>query len=220
MKVAAISDTHNHKLSSILKDKTADLLVIAGDVLGHGGMDEWGRFLRMIPEIRGQFKHVVYTPGNHDIYVQYNESLCQVDLDKLGVTLLIDDLVTIDNKLIYGSPWTPRFGGWAYMLEENEIKAKWDKVPAGLDLLITHGPPFGILDMTDGRYSLDKKGIHVGCKHLRNLVSDLGIAPRHHVTGHIHHAHGMMMSSRTRFYNVAICDEEYQPTQPVTEFEI
>ena len=40
----------------------------------------------------------------------------------------------------------------------------WDIMPKNIDILVTHQPPFGILDrIKNGNYS-------VGSKHLRNAV--------------------------------------------------
>jgi hypothetical protein len=39
----------------------------------------------------------------------------------------------------------------------------WDKIPADTDVLITHGPPYGILDLT---YDDEK----VGCEELMKVI--------------------------------------------------
>ena len=45
---------------------------------------------------------------------------------------------------VYGSPWQPWFGGWAFNLERGpDIAAKWALIPDDTDVLLTHGPPAG-----------------------------------------------------------------------------
>ncbi|MCK4490026.1 MAG: hypothetical protein KAU23_07180 [Anaerolineales bacterium] len=51
----------------------------------------------------------------------------------------------IDGTKFYGSPWQPWFYDWAFNLQRGpEIRSKWELIPEGIDILITHGPPYGI----------------------------------------------------------------------------
>src|SRR5262249_28918150 len=95
---------------------------------------------------------------------------------------------------IYGSPWTPLFCDWAFMLPDADLASKWDKIPSGLDVLITHGPPFGILDWTNRKE-------HAGSATLINRVHE--VKPRLHVFGHIHEAAGRTESNGTTFLNAS-----------------
>ena len=90
-----------------------------------------------------------------------------------------------------------------------EIGAKWKLVPPGIDVLITHGPPFGILDKFDGR--------RIGCRNLRAEMKR--IRPFLHIFGHVHESYGFYHDSQLgiNYFNVAICDERYRPTRPPTE---
>jgi Icc-related predicted phosphoesterase len=65
-----------------------------------------------------------------------------------------------------------------------------------VDILITHGPPRGILDCSPGAAE------HAGCLELSNVVTHLG--PKLHVFGHIHGAHWIVSSERTLFVNAAL----------------
>jgi Icc-related predicted phosphoesterase len=76
-----------------------------------------------------------------------------------------------------------------------EIKAYWDKIPADVDVLITHGPPYGILDKTLFQ-------MHVGCEELRNAVQER-IQPKIHAFGHIHEAYGQVKEGNTLFINAS-----------------
>jgi Icc-related predicted phosphoesterase len=57
------------------------------------------------------------------------------------------------------------------------LKVYWDNIPENLDILITHGPPFGIFDRT-------AKKVNAGCKYL--LAKIQKVKPKIHIFGHIH----------------------------------
>ena len=69
----------------------------------------------------------------------------------------------------------------------------------GVDVLITHAPPYGILDR-DG-------SIHYGSNELLSRVT--AVRPRIHLFGHIHKANGLEESGGTVFSNAAIMNEHY-----------
>lgn len=83
--------------------------------------------------------------------------------------------------------------------------------PAGLDILITHGPPYGVLDVTP-------RGDLAGCEELRKKVDE--VLPRVHIFGHIHHGYGILDKGPVKFVNASTCDEEYFPSNPPIIFDI
>jgi len=91
----------------------------------------------------------------------------------------------------YGSPWQPWFYDWAFNLERGaEIRAKWDLIPEVIDVLITHGPPFGIGDLT-------ARGDKAGCQDLLEVLER--IKPRVHIFGHIHEGYGITSNGTNTF---------------------
>jgi hypothetical protein len=118
-----------------------------------------------------------------------------------------------DNVRIYGSPWQPEFYDWAFNLPRNgeEMKAKWDAIPDNTDILITHGPPYGYLDIPGGQ------SIRVGCELLRHRVDE--IRPKIHVFGHIHGSHGYYYNGHTHFFNASVLNEQYLYTNEPFTFE-
>lgn len=102
--------------------------------------------------------------------------------------------INIEGVKIFASPFTPYYCGSAFQYRQQHEKAIWDVIPSGLDILVTHGPPFGILD-------LNSEGVHAGSEYLRKI--SLGRAPKYHVFGHIHEAVGMDKLSGIMFLNVA-----------------
>ncbi|MDZ4834566.1 MAG: metallophosphatase domain-containing protein [Candidatus Melainabacteria bacterium] len=208
MRIVAISDTHNHEVDL----PTGDLLIVAGDVSGTGTFSQLTRFNTYLEKQAPKFKHKpLVIAGNHDFLFQKDRAAAE-SLLSAGV-YIEDELSIIDGFKIYGSPWTPTFYDWAFMEDRGEpIRKYWDLIPEGLDLLVTHGPPLGILDFC---------GQNVGCADLLAVVTkELAAPPRFHIFGHIHEGHGEFVTEKTKFYNVSICDVNYHPTNPVTIIDL
>ncbi len=217
VKIAAISDLHlTTPLWDVLKGIRADILVMAGDMLNSGSQMDWIRFINQLGQIREQFSGVCYSPGNHDWYTQEFTSLCRSNLEQLNVHLLINEGIEMEGLKIWGSPVTPTFGHWAWMKDRGDpTREVWDQIPEGLDLLVTHGPSFGILD------ELEWNGEHVGCEELRAKLDSMDSPPLCHASGHIHSSYGSKVwenqkGKTIRSFNVSICNEQYSPTNPVT----
>ncbi|MCG2781459.1 MAG: hypothetical protein L6264_10980 [Weeksellaceae bacterium] len=83
----------------------------------------------------------------------------------------------------------------------------WNKIPDDIDILVTHSPPYGILDEVD-------PGVHVGCEELLEKVNL--IQPKYHLYGHIHENYGIKHTEVTTFINGSLLDEHYKmKNQPV-----
>ena len=245
MKVAAVSDMHGMLEYYLKRNKPpeADILILGGDIAPNVyGPDadarnqvEWLRrdlapLLKSLP-----FKHVVVIAGNHDwaFYVKETAKAARaaledagihylqdemIELEDAGIHYLQDEMIELEGKKIYGSPWTPWFYEWAFMFPRSDpVKGHpaagraWAKIPAGLDVLVTHGPPQDILDLAP-------RGDHPGCPLLRKRVEQ--VKPKLHLFGHIHGGYGRTEIDGTTFGNVALCDEAYEPVQPIQVFEV
>jgi Icc-related predicted phosphoesterase len=113
---------------------------------------------------------------------------------------LEDDEVTIDGVRFYGSPWTPVFFDWAFMKKRGaDIAEVWKKIPQGLDVLITHGPPQGILDDAASYRGGGGEPSHAGCADLRARVRF--VKPKLHFFGHIHMQQGVFEEDGIRYVN-------------------
>lgn len=209
MKIVAISDIHNRTPEL----PEGDLLVVAGDLTSHGSQEELSEINHYLMEESYRFKHKpVVIAGNHDRFLE-KDSASAADVLSACIYLQ-DELLEIDGIRIWGSPWTPQFMNWSFMKERGkDIKTAWDKIPEGIDLLITHGPPESILDLCPSG--------NVGCEELRiTLTERLKSPPAVHVFGHIHESYGEFVLGRTRYYNVSICDGRYRPNNAPTLIEI
>lgn len=125
---------------------------------------------------------------------------------------LQDDFVNIQDIKFYGSPWQPYFLNWAFNLARgNEIKEKWKLIPKDTDILITHGPAFGVLDKV-------VTGESVGCEELKKIIDK--IHPRYHLFGHIHEGYGVCEVNGVRYINASINTERYKPVNDPICFKI
>ena len=219
MKVVATSDCHGRLARAELPP--GDVLVLAGDILDNesGEPDEDAELQeKRLPELDAflailPYKHILLIAGNHD-WVFEKRPGSQKKLPH--ATYLQDDSVEIEGVKFHGSPWQPLFLNWAFNLPRGgpELLERWKQIPSDTDVLITHGPPHGILDEVPWR----KPPLHVGCELLRERVDVL--RPKVHVFGHIHDSYGRLEQDGTLFLNVALCTDAMAPVQPPQVFEV
>lgn len=160
MKIVAISDLHGRTP----KLESGDVLVIAGDSLARGKMQELMNFENWLSIIKHKYGNIIVIPGNHDWVMESDPTLSKEILK--SATLLINEEVIINGVKFYGSPTTPMFRNWAFMQYEEDRKCTWDKIPTDVDVLITHGPVKGILDKC-------ADGTRAGCEILRDKIGRL-----------------------------------------------
>lgn len=195
MRLVCISDTHG--LESLLPPlPEGDVLVVAGDFTGNGSSQDIRFFSQWLK--KQTFKHKVVIAGNHDTLFEYDPFTARAMLK--NCTYLEDSGVTIKGIHFYGTPWQPVFMDWAFNLPKGEsLQEKWDMIPQNTDVLITHCPPFGILDIS--HFS----NTHAGDEDLLQREKD--IKPKVHIFGHIHEGYGQTKQDGAVFINASICDE-------------
>lgn len=212
MRIVAISDTHNrHKQIEI---PPCDILISAGDWSFQGMHSETESFAKWLN--KQEAGYIVVVPGNHERTFEkmLPESRKWITDNCPAAHLLIDESVVIEGFKIHGSPVQPWFHNWAWNRERGpDIKKHWDMIPDDTNVLITHGPPAGILDIV---YQVD--GVtpreRVGCHDLYEKVMSLKDL-KHHIFGHIHCSYGHQEHNGKHFWNAAICDEMYAPSNPI-----
>ncbi|HHD56899.1 MAG TPA: metallophosphoesterase, partial [Desulfobulbaceae bacterium] len=189
MKIAAFSDSHT--LHEQVEIPGAEVLIFAGDMNNcrdQQDVTEFNTFLGSLTH-----KHKIVVAGNHD-YLLAEDSRQAKELLNEAVYLQ-DEMVVINGVSIYGSPWQPSFNDRAcdaFALPRGiHLQEKWRMIPAGVDILVTHAPPAGIMDM-DGPVS------H-GCFDLAEALKS--VQPRFHVFGHIHSEHGVIRHAETTYIN-------------------
>jgi Icc-related predicted phosphoesterase len=216
VKLVLISDTHQrHKYIRLPK---GDVLVHAGDFCSHGNYEEVKSFGEWLYGL--DFDHIVFIAGNHDMTFEFNRkrSLSLIPKNTAGggkIHYLQDSYVVLDGVKFYGSPWQPKFYNWAFNLKKDgeEIKSKWEKIPSDTDVLVTHCPPYEILDR------VTFKNENIGCEQLFKRVLD--IKPSLHVFGHCHAGYGMNhhLLDKTVFVNASIVNDWHHIEHSPVEFE-
>ena len=212
-KITFISDTHTKHRHLTNDLPGGDILIHCGDISSRGYKNEIENFLGWFDNIKG-YEHKIFIAGNHDFGFQDNPKEC-VELLKNypSITYLEDNSIIIDGIKIYGSPWQPRFHNWAFNVDRGwDIAQKWEKIPQDTDILITHGPLLGILDITN----ISER---VGCEDLYKRVME--IKPKVHAFGHIHSSYGMKEIDGMTFINASNLGEDYlYQNDPITlDFE-
>jgi len=177
MKLVCISDTHGSHDELVIPN--GDVLIHCGDYSPTGDFKDMCRFNEWLGTLPHAHKLVV--SGNHDWYAEKAGNYVVKKLFS-NATYLENEEIEIGGYKFWGSPITPEFMNWSFMRKRgNEIAGVWEQIPDNIDVLITHGPPYKILDETP-------RHEHVGCWDL--LYHSKRVKPKIHVFGHIHHGYG------------------------------
>lgn len=183
MRIWHISDTHTyHRLLEVPTD--IDMVIFSGDCSNPRdpysnevevrGFIDWYRTLK-IP-------YKIFVAGNHDTSIE-KRLVTKEDFKRHDIIYLENEDVTIEGIKIFGSPYTPTFGyGWAFNKDRNKLERIWRNIiDKDVDIVINHGPPKGILDLsTDRNGNIER----CGDKSLLNRVKEVN--PKLCLFGHIH----------------------------------
>jgi len=185
-----LSDTH--QLHRELEIPDGDVLIHAGDFTLFSkslqAIDDFNAWLGKLPH-----RHKIVVPGNHEFFLEEDRRRCSL---LSHARVLINEGIEIEGLRIWGSPVTPLYGGAFGMSSAADRMRLYAGIPEDVDVLVTHGPPHGILDR--GRES----EMHSGCAELRNAV--LRTRPKLHVFGHVHGGYGVLRGEHTMFVNAAL----------------
>jgi predicted phosphodiesterase len=231
VRIVCISDTHL-QWKPVDQIPEGDVLIHAGDLTMTGSYLEVVRACATLSRFPHPRKLLI--AGNHDALFQTRPGDAKVAVGD-AITYLEDSGVEIGGLRFWGSPWTPRYYDWSFQLERKRPESErpfllrdrgqvmaldasgrptlrwaedhWKQIPQDTDVLITHGPPYGILDKA-GYDLASKTDLHVGDEALLDVVKQ--IRPRVHVFGHIHSSPGQVEQDGTIFVNATMCDESYR----------
>ena len=147
--------------------------------------------------------------GNHEVAMERGPKRkeCLKFFDDAGINYLQDSGIEINGIKFYGSPVTPTFFNWEYNRNRGpDIKHHWDMIPDDTNVLITHGPAYGILDSVRESFRGPQ-----GCQDLKNRINQLSNL-KAHIFGHMHHnGHQALNINGIQFINAAICTDDYSP---------
>lgn len=216
MRVIILSDTH--LMHSQVKVPDGDLLIHCGDYTNKGSNSDTLDFLNWFSAHNHSYK--VWINGNHELgHDKGPMRQSKIDLYKSftdknkNLFYLEHSSIMIDGFKIFGSPFTPFFYNWAYNVARGaEIASKWADIPDDTNILVTHGPVYGILDLVKDNFHNSGRDLHQGCEELLKRVNQLKQL-KLHAGGHLHLQGGQTkVVNGITFVNAAICTEDYQPT--------
>lgn len=177
-----ISDTHTYHNLLTIPDNI-DIVIFSGDCSNpkdpYNNEPEVRTFIEWFSKL--YIKHKIFIAGNHDTSIE-KKLVTKKDIEDNNIIYLENDHVTIENIKIFGSPYTPQFGQWAFMKHRTKLERLWrNAIDNDTDIIVVHGPPKGVLD-----YSFDRNGNLERCgdKSLMNKVFE--VKPSLMLFGHIH----------------------------------
>jgi len=176
-KVVCISDTHSDHLRLKNLPEEADIIIHSGDCTHEGKLSEYVLFIEWFSSL--PYKHKVLVPGNHDFLCEQMPIWSRDLAKEKGVHYLLDSGIELEGFKIWGSPWTPYCGNWAFSPRDSvKLIVAFNNIPLDTNILVTHGPPKGTFDN------------NYGSEHLMSAISHLKEL-KLHCFGHIHEGYGI-----------------------------
>ena len=210
MKLLLLSDTHGQ--NDVLKTLPAtDVLIHCGDSTRYGSRDNLREFAEIFGDCDAPVKILI--AGNHDACFAKHPIEARQIVAERGITYLQDDWVAIEGIKFWGIPWTPIFLDWYFMANEEKRIEKWGLIPDDVDVIISHGPPYGVLDQL-----LRGGGKRVGSVEHRNRV--FSIQPTLNVFGHIHETYGQTHYGEMDFINCSLLNFYYEMVNQPMVYEL
>ncbi|KDQ60608.1 hypothetical protein JAAARDRAFT_151133 [Jaapia argillacea MUCL 33604] len=204
-----ISDTHSHKYVV----PPGDVLLHSGDLCSYGALDTLTPTMEWLMTLSHPMKIII--AGNHDLcldekfrkgggYDSSFDTLPAEDIDSAralvrseavraaGIHYLEHESFQFTTQSgrrwkVFGSPSAPRYAIGSFQYDRRaQAEEIYNQIPADTEILLTHTPPYMVLDRT-------KRGKHAGCEYLEDRLAQLSSC-RLHVFGHIHEAYGAAIS--------------------------
>ena len=212
MKIVHVSDSHGPKHHEKLEIPECDVLIHSGDIGGRTTVLELQEFLKWF--YIQPAKKKIWIAGNHDLCLDkvwanspkddtarsirqqiYHTALAAFEYYP-GIVYLNNSEYVYEGVKFYGSPYTPSFNRehWAFNADRGEeIKKVWAKIPSDVNVLITHGPAYGILDTIPESFKKTKdEDIHRGCVDLLDVMKKRLFNLKLHCFGHLHNSYGVI----------------------------
>lgn len=207
------------------------MIIFSGDCTMNGHYKQAIEFMQWFNDLPVKYK--VMIAGNHDFYFDHSyyprtergiyrfgdykpvekERILNTVATFPNIIYLDDSDVTIEGIKIWGSAISPWFHDWAFNRHRGEeIKKHWDLIPNDTDILVTHGPPYKILDEVLPRFAANNDEPNVGCKDLINAIKR--VKPKIVAFGHIHEQWGEDTIDDITYINASSLDAGYNPINP------
>lgn len=201
-KLIFISDTHRQHYD--MKIPNGDFIIHCGDISGMGRINEIEDFSEWFSKLPHKYKIMI--PGNHDFGFENKTEEARNIIESRGIICLIDQSIELESIKFWGSPISPYFNNWAFnRFRGSSIEHHWNKIPENTDVLITHGPPAYINNLSS---VID--GEDVGCEDLYKAIKR--IKPKISCFGHIHEGYGTYEDEDTLYINCSLLNRSYYYT--------
>ena len=213
MKILHISDTHGfHSRFPDEKFKDIDVVIHSGDCSNYKdayrNAIEVADFIEWYKDIPVKYK--IYVGGNHDTSIE-RKRINKEDFEANGIIYLENSFVNINGVKFYGTPVTPTFGEWAFMKARDKTHQVWEAIPEDTGVLIVHGPPKGIRDLSydrDGKLEFcGDNALMKRCISLQNTLKFVCFGHIHNMDGVYNQGISMFSMTQTVFSNAACVDD-------------
>lgn len=188
VKILHISDTHGfHSFLDFRSD--VDMVIHTGDESNSRDLDiNKKEFLEFVEWFEAYpIENKIFIAGNHSTFIARKNKQAREILEKAGIIYLEDSYTTVCGLKIFGSPYTPRFRDWNFMVERGKLNKRWSKIAMDTDVILNHGMPKGVMDLSRDVYgTLEMAGDGALFKRTQSIPS-----LKLFCGGHIHSAHGV-----------------------------
>lgn len=140
-------------------------------------------------------KYKIFVAGNHDTAIE-RKSITKEGISDYGIIYLENESIEIEGINIWGSPITPTYGEWSFMKARDKTHKTWNQIPDNTDILIVHGPPKNIRDLT---YNREHRLETCGDKAMLSAISR--VKPKLMLFGHIHNYKDIENQGISTYYN-------------------
>lgn len=159
--IFAFSDTHGHH-RALQVPEDADIIICAGDAVEDDLKgSEYDDFISWFGSLPAKWK--LFVPGNHELsFIRSRYKTIVQQFETAGIIVLQDAVEDCDGVVIGAISRDARIAD--------------EDIPDDIDILVTHWPPYGILDND------------LGSPDILNFV--LKANPKWHLFGHVHETEG------------------------------
>ncbi|KAK2755380.1 metallophosphoesterase domain-containing protein 2 [Colletotrichum kahawae] len=199
-RILIISDTHGaSSLPGSQPLPPVDVAIHCGDLTEESKLVEFQNTMILMKSIDAPLKIVI--AGNHDWTLDtpiFKSKIAEIPppvdmaLARTACTLPNGARLTP-----YASSFTPSTEDWAFQYDpREEASRQWD-VGDDVDVVVTHGPPHGVLDRTAGGERIGSAGLFAAPRRAK---------PRLHCFGHAHRGWGAKLVRWRRIEGAALAD--------------
>ena len=183
MKILHLSDTHGmHAQIPLSRFDGIDMVIHSGDCSNSknlmNSMVEISEFLEWYQQVPVGIK--IFVAGNHDTAIA-RKRIDHADMLLRDIIYLENESIEIEGLKIWGSPITPTFGDWSFMKARDKTHEVWKNIPNDADIVIVHGPPKGVRDLSYNRQNQLEM-----CGDLALTKRIFEVKPKLMLFGHIH----------------------------------